>query len=62
MKFYNKETIITSNYEIHQMSYITPFPSSKSNNNPLLLKSMISANHDKVEGLSANCEILIKGL
>ena len=43
------------NYEIQQMSFyatqiIHPF-----------LNSRISANHDKVEGLLANGEILIKG-
>ena len=36
--------------EILQMSFISPFPSMQ----------LKLANHDKVDGLSANCEILKK--
>ena len=55
-RFNDRETIVASNYEKHQMSSTPPFPS-------LQLKSSISANHDKVDGLSANNgEIFIKGI
>ena len=57
---YHRKIIAALNYEIQQMSFIPPFPStqiiSPVNN------SRISANHDKVEILSANCEILIEGV
>ena len=52
--FYNKETIAALNYEIH-----TPNSCPSMQLNPFL-KSRISDNHDKVDGLSANFEILIK--
>ena len=50
---YNRETIAAFNYEIHPMSFIPPY---------LLYNSRMSANHDKVERLSANSEILMKAI
>ena len=45
-----RETIAKSNYEIKEMSFTpSPFP-----NNYPFLNSRISANHVKVDGLSAN--------
>ena len=49
-RFYDRETIAASNYEIrYATQIINPF-----------LNSRISDNHDKVGELSANSEILIK--
>ena len=51
-RFYNRETIATLNYEIQPKPFILLF-SSATKNNPFL-NSRISANHDKVNGLSDN--------
>ena len=58
--FYNIEIFVTINYEIHQMSF-TPLPFYASKIINPFLNSRILANHDKVDGLSTNGEILIKG-
>ena len=59
-RVYHRETIAGLNYEIHQMSFIPHFPSMQLKQFTLFL---ISANHDRVEGLnSANDKILIKGI
>ena len=58
-RFYDRETIAGLNYEIHQMSLIPHLPSMQLKQFTLFL---ISANHDRVEGLSANDKILIKGI
>ena len=52
--FYNRETITTLNFEVQQITFnvtqiIDPF-----------INSRISANHDNVEGLLANGEIITK--
>ena len=59
-RYYNRETITTLNYKIHKMSYIPPFYATQIINPFLNLR--ISAYHDKVERLSVNDEILIKGI
>ena len=53
-RFYNRETIAASNYEIHQMSFILSFLSFNTSEiiKPFL-NSRIPGNHDKVDGLSA---------
>jgi len=56
-RLYNRETFAALNYKIHKCLFIfithiiNPF-----------LNSMISANHGKVDGLSANGEIPVKGI
>ena len=45
--FYNREMIDALHYEILKMSFISTFPSMQ----------LKLANHDKVDGLSANSEI-----
>jgi hypothetical protein len=60
-KFYNRETIAALNYKMQQMSLIShPLYAAK-----IIfpfLNSRISAKHDKVDELSANGEILLKGI
>ena len=57
-RFYNRETIAALNYEILQMSFIPfPFYAIKIINPFHNLK--ISANHNKVDGLSDNGENLV---
>ena len=51
------KTVAALNYEIQPMSFITFYEAQIIN---FYLNSMISPNHDKVDGISANCEILIK--
>ena len=53
--FYNRETIVKS----QQMSFITSYVTQIINP---FLNSMDSPNHDKVEWLSANDEIILKGI
>jgi hypothetical protein len=63
-RFHNKETITAFNYKMEQTPFKPPFPSPAYATkiiNPFL-NSMILANHDQVERLSANVEILIKGI
>ena len=55
---HSRETIAALNYEIHQMSKNTPFYATQIINP--FINSKISTNHDKIDGLSANCEILIR--
>ena len=62
-KFYNRETIAASNYKIQQISF-SPLLCS-SNNQPFSWfndLSQFKANHDKVDWLSANSEIPLKGI
>ena len=59
-EIYNRETIAASNLEIHQMSFTPPFPFYATQIINPFHNSRILANHDKVDGLSANGEILIK--
>ena len=58
-RFYNRETIAALNYEIRQMSFIHPLHSMQLEFN-IFLNLMVSANHYKGEGLSANGKIFIK--
>ena len=60
LQFCNRETIAPLNYETHKMSFITPIHATQIIKPFLNLK--ISANQDKVDGLSAKGEILIKGI
>ena len=57
---YNRETIDAFNYKIYQMSFITPPIVYAPQIINTFLSSRMSANHDKVERLSANSEILMK--
>ena len=57
--FYNRETFAALNYEIQPMTFITFYEAQIINS---YLNLRISPNHDKVDGLSANCEILIKSI
>ena len=61
-RFYDKETITALTYKIHQicLSYPLSFFANQIINP--FLNSRISANHKKVQGLSANGKILIKGV
>ena len=52
-KYHNRISIAAWNYVIQQISFMQLLPS--------FFNSMISVNHDKVEGHSVNGEILIKG-
>ena len=61
--FFNRETITALNYAIHLISFMPsdlPFYAAEIINP--FLNSRIFANHDKAEILSANSEILIKGI
>ena len=55
----NRETIAALNYEIHQIIH-TPFHFHATQIINPFINSKISANHDKIERLSANGETLMK--
>ena len=55
--FYNRETIAVFNYEMQKIPFIRPCLLCTQKINPLF-NLMFSANHDKVDRLSANGETL----
>ena len=59
--YHDRISIAAWNYEIQKMSFI-PLPFYVTQIITNFLNSRILANQDKVEGYSANCEILIKGI
>ena len=58
-RFYNRKTITALNYVILQMSVIPPFLLYETKIIDFFLNWRFLANHDELEGLLANAEILI---